>query len=230
MLNIICLKHGDKYPPVYVNKLYSMTMRHLTVPHRFICFTDNSAGLFPTIEVKMLPKNSEISGWWWKLYLFNEELFSEDDTNFFMDLDTVIVNNIDHLVLPEPQFVGLKDVSRIFNVPVKLGSAIMKWSPGCFKDLWPLVRDSKSIITQFRGDQDVIWHRYQKEIKFFPESAIKSYKWEIRSINELYRSPTGWRFKNVRNPEIPIDTSIIVFHGTPNLHEVFDPIIVDNWR
>ena len=135
MLNIICLKHGDKYPPVYVNKLYSMTMRHLTVPHRFICFTDNSAGLFPTLEVKMLPKNSEISGWWWKLYLFNEELFSEDDTNFFMDLDTVIVNNIDHLVVllwslrdmyDNKYLVSTEEILRITEIKKPVLNKILK--------------------------------------------------------------------------------------------------------
>ncbi len=230
MLNIVCLKHGNKYSPVYVNKLYSMTMRHLTVPHRFICFTDNSAGLFPSIEVKMLPKIPGISGWWWKIFLFNKDLFPKGDTIFFMDLDTVIVNNIDHLVSPSDIFVGLRDVSRAFNLPTKLGSAIMKFPAGHFSELWENLLIDPKLMIKYRGDQDLIWDFRKNDITFFPDEWIRSYKWEIRNQSELYRSSTGWHFTNTRSPIIPPETSIIVFHGTPNLHEVNDPIIVDNWR
>ena len=38
---IICLKWGKKYSAEYVNKLYAMTQRNCTVPHQFICFTEN---------------------------------------------------------------------------------------------------------------------------------------------------------------------------------------------
>ena len=34
---ILCLKHGVKYSPEYVNKLYSMTQKHCNVKHQFYC-------------------------------------------------------------------------------------------------------------------------------------------------------------------------------------------------
>jgi hypothetical protein len=44
MLNVVCMKWGDKYGPEYVNKLYSMVRRHLHKEYRFICLTDTTIG------------------------------------------------------------------------------------------------------------------------------------------------------------------------------------------
>ena len=41
---VVCLKHGSKYSSEYVNKLYNMCKRHLTVPYEFVCFTDDLRG------------------------------------------------------------------------------------------------------------------------------------------------------------------------------------------
>ena len=40
--NVICIKWGDKFGANYVNSLYNMVERNLTLPHRFICFTDKT--------------------------------------------------------------------------------------------------------------------------------------------------------------------------------------------
>ncbi|GAH56014.1 unnamed protein product, partial [marine sediment metagenome] len=45
MITVCCLKVGDKYSSEYVNKLYSMVERNLTVEHDFICITDNPEGV-----------------------------------------------------------------------------------------------------------------------------------------------------------------------------------------
>ena len=44
-LNVICMKWGTKYSSEYVNKLYSMVARNLSVPFRFVCFTDDADGI-----------------------------------------------------------------------------------------------------------------------------------------------------------------------------------------
>ena len=45
MATILCMKWGKKYGPEYVNRLHSMVSRHLTIPHRFVCLTDDKTGL-----------------------------------------------------------------------------------------------------------------------------------------------------------------------------------------
>lgn len=233
MLNLICLKHGNKYSSEYVNKLHNMIVRNLTIPHRFICFTDNSNELNSSIEIINLPKIDALQGWWWKPYIFKKGHFSEGDINLFFDLDMVIISNIDKLAnyLPS-EFVGLEDLSRVFGrSPQKLGSAVMKWPAGQFHDIWDKFENDSSIIKRFRGDQDWIWFLHSKNIKFYPKDWIISYKWEARNINELYRDiDQRLKFKTIRDPIIPKETSVLAFHGTPDPHDVFDPIIVDSWR
>ena len=82
--NVICLKWGDKYGPEYVNNLYAMVERHLTVPHRFVCLTDDTAGVNPKVECKEL-LDSNLEGWWNKLSMFKEEIHDLKGTVLFLD-------------------------------------------------------------------------------------------------------------------------------------------------
>lgn len=232
MINVLCLKHGDKYNSDYVNRLYNMVNRHLTIPHRFVCFTESSTDLNPNIDVIPLPKRIPLKGWWWKPYLFKQGHFDNNDTNLFFDLDMVIVNSIDKFLEYEPEsFVGLKDVGRVFrHVPVKLGSAVMKWPANHYSNIWNDFVSSSTVTTKYRGDQDWIWECYRTQIKFFPDIWIQSYKWEIRNRTDLIKNHDRYIFKDIKNPVIDSETSVLAFHGTPNPCDVFDPIIVDNWK
>lgn len=232
MLNVICLKHGIKYGADYVNKLYNMVQRHLTIPHRFVCFTDNQADLNTVIEVKILPADKRLSGWWWKPYIFKQGHFLDGKVNLFFDLDMVIVGNLDKLVNYLPgEFVGLEDVGRVFRrVPAKLGSAVLRWPSNHYSDIWDNLENNPAITKKFPGDQDWIWQLHKSTIKFFPESWIQSYKWEIRKREELTRANGKNVFKTVRSPSMNPDCAVIAFHGTPNPEDVQDQIIVDNWQ
>jgi len=53
LVNVVCLKWGIKYDREYVNRLYSMVERNLTIPHRFICVTDDPRELNPAIETRL---------------------------------------------------------------------------------------------------------------------------------------------------------------------------------
>lgn len=70
---VICVKHGGKYGPEYVNRLHSMVTRNCTRAPRFVCFTENTEGLQPDIEVRPLPGDG-LEGWWNKVALFGDDL------------------------------------------------------------------------------------------------------------------------------------------------------------
>lgn len=231
MINVVCVKHGTKYSPHYVNCLYNMVQRHMTLPYRFICFTEDLTNLNPGITIKLLPSSLDLQGWWWKLYLFKKGHFTAGETVLFFDLDMVIINNIDKFLTFMPgQFVGLEDVGRVYRAyPKKLGSAVMRWEANSYSDIWDNFEKSPGLIEKFRGDQDWIWSLHSNTIKFYPAMWIRSYKWEIRSQAELVRIGNKQVFKEVKTPIIDQETSVIAFHGTPNPEDVLDPVIVDNW-
>ena len=41
MINVVCVNWGLKFKPIYTQTLYNMVQRHLTVPHKFICYTNH---------------------------------------------------------------------------------------------------------------------------------------------------------------------------------------------
>ena len=96
--NVICIKWGTKFDADYVNCLYKMVEKNLTLPHRFVCFTDNSNGLLNGIEVRPLPELNDEGipdKAWKKLGLFTKDLADLEGEALFLDLDIVIRDNID---------------------------------------------------------------------------------------------------------------------------------------
>ncbi len=69
VLHVVCVKYGTLYGPEYVNKLYRGVTRFLTLPHDFICFTDNAANVDP--HIKIIPLDDKYKGWWSKANMFN---------------------------------------------------------------------------------------------------------------------------------------------------------------
>jgi hypothetical protein len=84
---------------------------------------------------------------------------------------------------------------------------------------------------RMHGDQDWTWHVAKDRIKFWPVEWIQSYKWEIRSREELVVRTGKSGFKFIAHDlAVHPHCSIAVFHGDPNPDVVFDPFVVDNWK
>lgn len=228
---VTCVKYGDKYPAHYVNRLHNMTARHLPRPHEFVCFTDNTIGLQPGIVSRPLG-HEPLEGWWWKTYLFQPGLFEPGSTILFFDLDMVIVGDIQKLLDWEPgQFVGLRDCIRAFHPERRsLGSAVMRWQADQVTNIWTDLTADLSTVTRHRGDQDWIWHLHKDHMLLYPDSWIRSYKWEVRKRGELVGKREDTRFREVRNPDLEPDTCVLAFHGFPRIEAVQDPVIVNNWQ
>ena len=101
MISVVCVNWGLKFKPIYTQNLYNMVKRHLTIPFKFICFT-NHIKLQKIIkednfEVRKLPYCEEYQGYWNKLSLFSPEANLMGPCLYF-DLDVVILENIDDFV------------------------------------------------------------------------------------------------------------------------------------
>jgi hypothetical protein len=211
MINVITVKHGTAYSADYVNRMRHMIARHLTLPHRFYCLTEDPRDLEQGIETRPLP-DLALQGWWMKPYMFCTGLFPTG-TNFYIDLDMVIYRNIDKFMTYLPnEFMGLRDLYHLKDeLHAGLGSAIMRWPNNTYNFIWSRLERAPDLQRNYRGDQDYIWHYHKNTIRFYPETWTHSYKWQSRQ-------------------EPHEDSSVLVFHGEPKPHQIpTDPRVLNNW-
>lgn len=220
---IVCLKHGDKYSAEYVNILYNMVKRHSTVDFDFACITEDPQGLLQGIIHIPLP-SYRLHGWWFKPWVFSKE-FPITGTILFMDLDIVINNNIDELWdYHAGEFCIIKDFS-ILNP--KINSSVFRFEAGQYHHVWDNLINDYTQLSNYHGDQDWIHDQIYNYV-LWEDSWIVSYKWQVRSRDELERTEGGQRFKTVHDG-ITSNAKIFVFHGDPKPHLVQDYIIRTQW-
>lgn len=230
---VCCLKFGKKYSADYVNKLYNMVQKNLTLDHEFVCFTEDSEGINENIRIIPLKVNPSIEGWWYKPLFFNSNLELKG-TLLFLDLDMIIFRNMDRLFLYRPDdFIIIRDFNR-FNIKnyQKFNSSVFRLKTGQHKHVYDnFFKDPRAVTRAYHGDQDWIRHCIKKDFYFWPDEWIQSYKWEMRGKPLFDRKPRGERdFITPGEPKIKDDTFIAVFHGDPNPHNCKDPWVINNWK
>lgn len=230
---VVCLKYGNKYSSEYVNRLYRMVSRNLTLEHKFVCFTENAEGIDENITIRDLPIHSGIQGWWYKPFFFNPTL-GLNATTLFLDLDMVVFKNIDNLFTYKPgEFLIIRDFNRfLVKNYQKFNSSVFRLEPGQHSHVYrEFVKNPQQVMRRFPGDQDWIRNQITKEFSYWPDEWIQSYKWEMRGKPQMDKSPRGERDFLVKgDPKIKPSTSIAVFHGDPNPHNCKDQWVVDNWQ
>ena len=230
---VVCLKWGDKYSPEYVNKLYRMVQRNLTINHEFICFTEQPANLVPGIRVIDLELMPGIEGWWYKPMFFNPNL-GLDGVILFLDLDMIIFENINKLFSYKPnEFIIIQDFNRhVVRNYDKFNSSIFRLNTGQHAQVYhDYMADKNNISRRFQGDQDWIRHSIKDKYHYWPVDWIQSYKWEMRGKPQMTGGPRGTRdFVTKGDPKILDETCIAVFHGDPNPHYCKDDWVQKNWN
>ena len=232
---VVCLKHGSKYSSEYVNKLYSMCKRHLTIPFEFVCFTDDLRGIDANIKTITL-KEIGVSGWWYKPMFFDKN-FPLDGTLLYMDLDIVINANIDKLFTYQPdKFCIIRDFNRSLRSDWnRMNSSIFRLqscSMGYVYD--EFMKDHGINMRRYHGDQDWIYEQVKPKVQtwsFWPDDWILSYKWEMRDRNDLIKNHNQPRnFRDKKEPKLLPNTCVAVFHGEPHPHQCEDDWVKENWK
>ncbi|MGI9421670.1 MAG: hypothetical protein ACR2PA_00575 [Hyphomicrobiaceae bacterium] len=111
-VNIVCMKWGDRYGPGWVNRLYGMVQRNTSWNVRFVCFTDNAAGIRAEVECQPMPEvtfDQSIGKYWPKLGLMQDGLGGLSGMTLFLDLDVIIIDSIDPLLECEGRFLIIRE-------------------------------------------------------------------------------------------------------------------------
>jgi hypothetical protein len=233
-INCACVIHGNVYGWEYVDRLYAMLDRHITEEIRLHVYTE-AARSVPAPYIKHELTDWGISGpkrsWWYKMQLFNSNLFA--GPLLYFDLDTVIVKNIDWIwQLPVRYFWTVQDFKYLWR-PTHQGinSSIMWWDTRRFEHVWQgfqrqQVRD---VIKKYHGDQDYITQAVDpSQLRFLDQQRVKSWRWQCLDggynfKKRMYQTPNS-------GTVISNNDSVLIFHGKPKPSEITDPIILYHWK
>jgi len=235
---VLCIKWGGKYGPEYVNRLRLMVTRHLTIPHHFVCLTDDPSGLDPGIHIVPLPA-STLEFCWAKLWLFSPELAPPGSTLLYLDLDVVITGGLDELLQyrSDLDFVSVLDWNRWWNP--QFNSSVMRFIAGAHTDLSTHFGEA---VTAGKLVKRREWDAYLKsQDKVVYRCGLRRYgsdqEWISMKLRELgklgersYPRPWILSYKRHCRKRVPSGCKVIVFHGEPKPHEVRDNHIVEHWQ
>jgi hypothetical protein len=229
-ITVLCVRFGNKYGIEYVERLRNMVARNLTVPYEFVCLTDDHTRI-NGVRILYQRAAGYTRLWWHKVHMFDPNLNVSGRILYF-DLDVVILRNIDKLVqISGNRFMGIQDFNRKFHPNWKmLNSSVLSWEHRSQSDIWEKFSKDPRHAQRLHGDQDWIWAVSKEKIKFWPQEWIQSYKWEIRSREELINRTGKYGFKDVKNVVPHPDCSVAVFHGDPKPENITDQLIIDNWQ
>lgn len=206
---------GDTYTHKYVNTLAENIRDNLGMKVNLAVLTNDSTGFNSNLIDEVIPFKHQYRGWWSKIELFRPDIFT--GRVFYMDLDTVVVNNIDELVKYKTTFAGIRDLYH-HNF---LQTGVMSWDAAhnhqVYEDFVP--RAASVMSTHIEGDAKWIRenvYNYDYLPDQFPGSIV-SYK--AHCLN-----------KNTGKVTIPKDASIICFHGKPRPHTITNPVITQHWK
>ncbi|GAA5508044.1 hypothetical protein [Novipirellula caenicola] len=221
--NIVCIKWGTKYGSEYVNRLLHGIKKHLNLPFRFLCLTENSEGIDPQVEIHPLPvtpfdenafdarKGGET---WRKVGLFQPGLAGLEGDTLFLDLDVVLTGPLDDFFTFEPgKFCVIHDwlEKRRAWIPGRDGkvgnTSVFRFHPERHLRVYQHFCDHQAEVLQsFRIEQQYVSRTLLDDLAFWPEQWVCSFK---RSCRPLFP------MNLIREPYQPSEMRVLAFHGYP---------------
>jgi len=213
MLPAVC-DYGSKH----VRILKAMVERHLSIPHEFICITDDPTGLDGIKTVPLWDKCRKLGGCYNRLYAFSEDMRSIIGDRFVMiDLDCVITGDITPLFDIEDDFkingYFFGDMDQYYNgglVLMDAGARSQVWD-----DFDPIRSPNQVANTDYVVGSDQAWIR------------IRLGKGE----NRFTEDEGVYNFIRLKNRKLPENSKIVFFAGKRDPSTCLDTDWVrQHWR
>ncbi len=225
MLNIITVfKSGGEFSRDYVINLRRGVLQNLTIPHRFICLTNdmpsNTVDGVRHDDASFYDEDSLIE--WkalehdWPRHWSKVEMFRPDIEKYgrflFIDLSSVIVGSLDDMAAVEHECV-----TRDFYHGVPSQSILM-FSPGSMREVWE----------KFNEDPNRWISEGSKMVAPYFHDQILMADMDIPFWQDVLPGQVV-SFKKHCEQGVPVGARIIKFHGNPKPHEIVSGWLKGVW-
>jgi hypothetical protein len=205
------MKWGTAYGVEYANTLYSMVSRNTARPLRFICFTDNVAGLRPEIEPYPLPPIDlpPSHQWkaWRKISLWQRNLAGLEGAVLFLDLDVVVTGSIDPFFdfKPDETYCVIENWTQMGE---GIGNtSVFRLTVGAHPEVYEtLVADPAAAFAKYRNSQTFA-SRTISRMTYWPAEWCVSFKHTLMP---------RWPLNFIKTTPLPGDARVVCFTGMPN--------------
>lgn len=206
---------GEKYSAQYVNILYTMVQRNLTLPYRFVCITDDHAEIRKEVECFDMPQlyvsNKHDSSPWRKLLMFSSHIGDLSGKTLFLDLDVVILDNIDCFFSYSEKFSIIENWTQpgegIGN------SSVYCFTIGAYSHVLEYYRHHTGEVLKQYDNEPIFLSKKIGDIVFWPAIWCRSFKRHCIAKGLA---------RYVKAPVVPEGARVIVFHGHPNPDDAYD--------
>ena len=217
-VNIIAMKWGTRYGPEYANRLYYGVKKHLTIPFRFICFTDNPTDVIDEIECLEFPDfpvNPSYEWTAWRKFSILSNNVPFDGLSMFLDLDILITGSLDKFFeFGEPeQFIIIHNwVERrksLFRKLPDIGNS------SCFRFMTKqhhyayerFIAEDEQMVKGYPTEQAGLTDTVREHVIYWPDEWVRSFKRHCQRPYPLNKFMA---------PRFCSEASIIAFHGKPD--------------
>jgi len=216
------LPRGAPSPPRFfqakhVNRLAELFHVHLSVPHRFVCITDDIYGFSDRITVIKTPKAAAMAGAirspegnrfpscyrrLWAQSKEAAELLSE--RVLAGDIDMLPVGDLTPVVSRDEPFVGWRPF-RDWGKKLRIGGGLQLFTPGAHPDVWTdFIKNPHAAVAQaraagFRGS-DQAWLSFKLAHKV-PVWGRDSGLYSIRDLGADHVLPADARLVQFNGPD-----------------------------
>ena len=226
MLNVICVKWGTKYSADDVSRLQRNVKKYLTVPHTFVCYTEDPIGL----DCKVIPIDTDLEIYWNKLAMFQKDFCK--GTCLYFDIDVVIQNNIDHLInyvsndLHMIRAYWKGDLITDGSSPnyeerydMYANSSCLLWKADCLSYIWDYFNlDPDYYMIKYKGIDRFLFHE-GFNLKYFPKGLMYS---RLSGVTEVFEEYSERVLNKVKTRMLPYneidlfykkDALVCIFNG-----------------
>lgn len=222
-MNIVCLKYGDRFSHIEVNRLYKMVKKNFKKEFNFICYTENSQNINKEIKILPLPPEwksyiKEDYPYWLKLQsLFEKPAY---EITIFFDLDVIIQKDITHLAdyCEENKIRIIKSYWKPHfhlkkaqppNYDMDLNASVMIWKGDCTWAWTNFKKNFDHYALIYNGTDPYLYVHNYENLNWLPRGEVYSRLYGIDENNYYNPYDPNSKVKHFYNE----DYNICIFNG-----------------